>query len=68
MADDDITLPIGIDVDPALANTIQFCIADREVLRIEPDGRFFVGEREVKGDEQVRDLFASWVRHVMGTG
>lgn len=34
----------------------------REVFRVEPDGRFFVGDREVETSEEVRDLFAEFCR------
>ena len=46
---------------------IQFHMAHQEVLRITADGRFFVHNREVQNDEEVRNLFADWVRGMLGS-
>lgn len=33
---------------------------DKEVLRIELDGRFFVNQKEVETSEEIRDIFVKW--------
>ncbi len=50
------------------ANNIVFCISTAtptEVLRVEPDGRFFVRGEEVETPEEVRDIFAAWCKFMM---
>lgn len=37
-----------------------------EVLRVERDGKFYVKGEEVETNEQIRDLFARWVRFCLG--
>lgn len=34
----------------------------KEVMRITPDGRFFVREKEVETPEEIRDIFAAWCK------
>ena len=50
-------------------NAIVFVNTDygtrKELLRITKAGKFFVMNREVQTDEEIRDLFAEWVRLIL---
>lgn len=50
----DIELKPGIGEDGVQAPSIRLCA----------DGTFWIGDREIETDEELRDLFASFVRSV----
>ncbi len=54
---------------PVAPGNIVFEVNDGdEVMRIEPDGRFFVKGVEVESNQEIRDTFLSWVKVALDAG
>ena len=63
MGDPKLLVPGTVIEDQA---AFAFQADNREVLRVMPDGRFFVRGEEVETNEEVRDIFARWCVFSMG--
>ena len=52
------------------AGSMVFTVDDTgaEMIRIAPDGRFFVKGVEVESNQEIRDTFLSWVKVALDAG